>query len=348
MKLIDLAKRLGGQVPVDAGEIEVKGVAALRDAMRGDISFLSNKKYANQVVTTKASVVLVPEDFSAEGATAVLLHVKSPDRAFAEVVPLFIPPPVVRAPGVHPTAVLGEGVQLGEDVFIGAYAVIGDQVVLGDRVIVEAHVVVGDRCVIGDDAHFYPLSSIREGCRIGKRVTLHNGVVIGSDGYGYSTEVQADGSVKVEKIPQMGIVELCDDVEVGANTTIDRARFGITKIGRMTKIDNQVQIGHNVQIGEYCGIVAHVGIAGSTHLGNGVMLWGQVGLAGHLNLADGVEVLAKSGVANDLEKGVYLGSPAVGRREALRLFHVPKAVENLKREVAELKAKLKALEGEES
>ena len=143
----------------------------------------------------------------------------------------------------------------------------------------------------------------------------------------------------------MGIVELGDDVEVGANTTIDRARFGVTKIGRMTKIDNLVQIGHNVQIGEYCGIVAHVGIAGSTHLGNGVMLWGQVGVAGILNLADGVEVLAQSGVARDLDKkGVYLGAPAVDRREAMRLFHVPKAVENLQQEVADLKAKIQELE----
>ncbi len=344
MKLIELAEKLGGPVPSDAGEIEITGVAALRDAMCGDISFLSNKKYANQVATTKASVVLVPVDFSVEGATAVLLHVKSPDKAFAEIVPLFTSPAVVYSAQIHPTAILGEGVHLGEDVYIGPYAVIGSHVVLGARVIVEAHVVIGERCVIGEDAHLYPLSSIREGCRIGNRVTLHNGVVIGSDGYGYSTEVQADGSVKVEKIPQMGIVELCDDVEVGANTTIDRARFGITKIGRMTKIDNQVQVGHNVQIGEYCGIVAHVGIAGSTHLGNGVMLWGQVGLAGHLNLADGVEVLAQSGVAGDLERGVYFGSPAVGRREALKLLHMPKAIENLKCELAELKLKLKALE----
>lgn len=344
MKLDELAKLVGGMIPEACADVEITGVAALRDALGGDVSFLANMKYANQVASTKASAVLVPEDFSSDAATAILVRVKSPDKAFAEVVPLFTPPPVVHAPQVHATALIGENVKLGEGVYIGPYAVIGEQVVLGARVVVESHVVIGDGCVIGDDAHLYPLSSIRERCRIGKRVILHNGVVIGSDGYGYSTAVQPDGSVKIEKIPQLGIVELCDDVEVGANTTIDRARFGITKIGRMTKIDNQVQIGHNVQIGDYCGVVAHVGIAGSTHLGNGVMLWGQVGLAGHLNLADGVEVLAQSGVANDLEKGVYLGSPAVGRREAVKLMHLPKTVENLQNEVAELKKRLAELE----
>ncbi len=346
MKLVELATLVGGRVPDEAVDVEITGVAALRDALGGDISFLANRKYANQVASTRASAVLVPEDFSTGETRAILVRVQSPDKAFAGVVPLFTPPPIVHAPQIHSTALIGEGVKLGEGVYIGPYVVIGDHVILGARVIIESHVVIGDGCVIGEETHLFPLSSIRERCRIGKRVILHNGVVIGSDGYGYSTEKQPDGSIKIEKIPQMGIVELGDDVEVGANTTIDRARFGVTKIGRMTKIDNLVQIGHNVQIGDYCGVVAHVGIAGSTHLGNGVMLWGQVGLAGHINLADGVEVLAQSGVANDLEKGVYLGSPAVGRREAMKLMHLPRTVENLQREVAELRKKLAELESQ--
>ena len=345
MKISELVKLVGGTVAEGSPDIEISGVAALRDALEGDISFLANKKYADQVPTTSASAVLVDESFYAESVRTVLIRVKSPDKAFSAVVPLFTPPPVVPLPGVHATAIVGRGVVLGDGVSIGPYAVIGDGTTIGDQAIIDAHVVIGEGCQIGDGSHLYPMSSVRERCRLGKRVTLHNGVVIGSDGYGYTTEVLADGSVKIGKIPQMGIVELGDDVEVGANTTIDRARFGVTKIGRMTKIDNLVQIGHNVQIGEYCGIVAHVGIAGSTHLGNGVMLWGQVGVAGHLNLADGVEVLAQSGVARDLDKkGVYLGAPAVDRREAMRLFHVPKAVENLQQEVADLKAKIQELE----
>lgn len=346
MNLKELADRVCGQVPECFGDIKITGVAALRDALPGDISFLSNKKYTNQVATTRASAVLVPEDFEIDGAATVLVRVKSPDHAFSQLVPLFAPPPIVRAPGVHATAVIADDVTLGRDVHIGPYVIVEAGTVLGDRVVVEAHAVIGERCTIGDDSHLHPLSSVREGCRIGKRVILYTGAVIGSDGYGYSTEVQPDGSIKVEKILQMGIVELGDDVEVGANTTIDRARFGVTKVGRMTKIDNLVQIGHNVQIGEYCGIVSQVGIAGSTHLGNGVILWGQVGLAGHINLADGVEVLARAGVPNSLEKGVYLGTPAMTRREAFRVFHLPKAMENLKHEVAELKAKLAESEKE--
>lgn len=344
MKLKELVNRVNGRVSEGSGEIKITGVAALRDALPGDISFLSNKKYVKQLATTRASAVLVPEDFEIDDVAAVLVRVKSPDHAFSKLVPFFAPPPIVREPGIHVTAVVAEDVELGQDVHIGPYAVVGTGTVLGDRVVVEAHVVIGEQCLIGDDAHLYPHCSVRENCRLGQRVIIYNGAVIGSDGYGYTTEVQADGSVKVEKIKQMGIVELGDDVEVGANTTIDRARFGVTKVGRMTKIDNLVQIGHNVQIGEYCGIVSQVGIAGSTHLGNGVMLWGQVGLAGHITLEDGVEVLARAGVPNSLKKGIYLGTPAMTRREALRAFHMPKAVENLKQEVAELKAKLSALE----
>ena len=346
MKLNELVDRVNGRVSEGCDEIEITGVAALRDALAGDISFLSNKKYVKQLATTRASAVLVPEDFELDDVSTVLVRVKSPDHAFSQVVPIFAPPPIVRKPGIHVTAIIADDVELGQDVHIGPYAVVGAGTVLGDRVVVEAHVVIGEQCVIGDDAHLHPLCSVREGCRIGRRVILYTGCVIGSDGYGYSTEVQADGSVKVEKIQQVGIVELGDDVEVGANTTIDRARFGVTKVGRMTKIDNQVQIGHNVQIGEYCGIVAQVGIAGSTHLGNGVMLWGQVGLAGHITLADGVEVLARAGVPNNLEKGIYLGTPAMTRREAFRVFHLPKALESLKSEVAELKTKLAQLEQE--
>lgn len=346
MKLSEIAELVGGTIETGAPDTEIKGVASLRDALPGDISFLSNKKYAAQLPLTKASAVLVDMEHDCTGVAAQVLRVQSPDKAFAIVVPHFTPPAIKRAPGIHPTAVIGEGVRMGRDVHVGPYAVIGAGAVLGDRCIIEAHVVIGDECVLGDDVRMYPLSSVRERCRLGNRVVIFSGAVIGSDGFGYTTEVLPDGGVKVTPIPQLGIVELGDDVDVGANSTIDRARFGVTRIGRMTKIDNLVQIGHNVQVGEYCGIVSQVGIAGSTHIGNGVMLWGQVGVAGHVNIADRVEVMAQSGVSGNLDKsgGIYLGAPAADRRDALRRLHLPRTVERLEAEIKALKAKIEELE----
>ena len=346
MKLRDLLVKIGGTIdPASSAECEITGIASLHDALPGDLSFLANAKYTKQVETTRASAVLVHKDFAGNAPdTAVLIRVDSPDKAFAAAVPLFTLPPIVRKPGVHPTAVIGENVTLGKDVYIGPYAVIGDGAVIGDRTVIEAHVVVAEECVLAEDVHLYPMVSIRERCRLGKRVTIHNGSVIGADGYGYATSITAEG-IKIDKIPQLGIVEIEDDVEIGANTTIDRARFGATKIGCNTKIDNLVQIGHNVRTGPCCGIVSQVGIAVSTYLGTGVMLWGKVGVAGHLTIADGVEVLANAGVPGDLRvPGQYIGSPAVPKREALRLFHMPRTVENLQKEVAELRAQLQALQ----
>jgi len=339
MKLTELVKLVGGTCD-NAPDVEITGVASLRDAQPGDISFLANPKYAPQLATTKASAVLVNENTGGTGVSPVLINVNSPDSAFAQVVPHFIPPPPLRAPGIHPTAVIGEGVTLGEGVHIGANAVIGDGAKIGAHTIIGANVVIGESVAVGTLCHLHPLSTVRERCIIGDRVIIHNGAVIGSDGYGFTPKMTPDGKVVIEKIPQLGIVELCDDVEIGANTTIDRARFGVTKIGRMTKIDNLVQIAHNVRIGECCGIVANVGIAGSTHIGNRVMIWGQVGIAGHLDIADDVEILARSGLGKSItEKGIYFGAPALERREAMRLLHVPKRVENLEKEVANLKQK---------
>ena len=346
MKLSALLPIIGNaSVAEHAADPDITGIASLHDALPGDLSFLANPKYTRQVETTRASAVFVPNDYAgAAPETCVLVRVDSPDKAFAAAVPHFTLPPIQRKPGIHPTAVVGENVTLGEGVYIGPYAVIGDGATLGARVIVEAHVVVGEECVLGDDVHLYPMVSIRERCRLGKRVTIHNGTVIGADGYGYATSVTPQG-IRIEKIPQLGIVEIEDDVEIGANTPIDRARFGATRIGHDTKIDNLVQIGHNVRTGPCCGIVSQVGIAGSTHLGTGVMLWGKVGVAGHLTIADGVEVLANAGVPGDLRTpGQYIGSPAVPKREALRIFHMPRAVENLKEEVTKLKAQIKELQ----
>ena len=346
MRLSELAALVGGRFE-SAEDPEISGVSSLHDALPGDVTFFANPKYAKQLATTKASAVLVRADcdLPPPAAGGALVRVESPDLAFAKAVPLFTKPAIVRAPGVHPSAVVDPTATLGKDVYVGPLAVIGPGAVVGDRCVIEAHVVVADEAVLGEDCHLYPMVSIRERCRLGNRVTIHNGTVVGADGFGYNTKIGADGSIAVEKIPQLGNVEIGDDVEIGANAAIDRARFGSTVIGPHTKIDNLVQIAHNVRTGPYCGIVSQVGIAGSTHLGAGVMIWGQAGLAGHLEIGDRVEILAHAGVAGDLrEPGQYLGSPAVTKREALRQFHVPRAVENLKAQVAALEAQVKALE----
>ena len=347
MNLKEIAEFVNGSlVPPEKGNIEIKGVAALRDADKDDLSFLTNLKYTPQVGTTNAAAVLVSPEFKGDvhNDTALII-VDSPDKAFAKVLPMFVPPPLTYKPGIHPTAVIGVDVEMGPDVYVGPYAVIGDGVKMGARCVIEAHVVIGEKCQLGDDVHLCPMVSVRERCKFGNRITIHNGTVVGRDGFGYSTSINPDGSVKVEKIPQLGIVEICDDVEVGSNTSIDRARFGVTRLGSSTKIDNLVQIGHNVKIGSYCGVVSQCGISGSTHLGNGVMLWGQVGVAGHLNIGDRAEVLARSGVSKDLAaNGRYFGAPAVDAREGMKLIMMPKQIDRMKSEIEALKAKIKELE----
>lgn len=323
------------------GDVQITGVAALRDAVPGDLSFLANPKYAPQVAATKASAVLVPADWTGPAGEATLLRVANPDQAFARLVPRFAPPPVVQAPGVHPTAVLGEGVQLGSGVSIGPYAVVGRGCVLGPGCVLEAHVVLGEKCVLGEGCHLYPHVSVRERVRMGRRVTIHNGSVIGSDGYGYSVTQGVDGRPVIEKIPQLGTVELGDDVEIGANVTIDRARFGATRLGSGVKVDNLVQIAHNVQIGECSGVIAQVGISGSTRIGRGVILWGQAGIAGHLEIGDGAQVLAQAGVSKDVPAGaMVVGAPATDRREAVKTFALPRTVDKLKARLDALEAEL--------
>ena len=337
MTVAELAALVSGTVEGD-GVTPITGVAALRDALEGDISFLSNPKYAPQVAASKASAILVAAEWEGE-SRAALIRVASPDRAFAAIVPHFMPPPVTHPVGVHPTAVLGEGVTLGDAVSIGPYAVIGKGCRIGNRCTLEAHVVLGEFCTLGEDVHLYPMVSVRERVRMGSRVTIHNGSVIGSDGYGYTITMGANGLPVIEKVPQLGTVELCDDVEIGANVAIDRARFGITRLGRSVKVDNLVQIGHNVQVDDCTGIVAQVGISGSTHIGKGVMLWGQAGVAGHLTIGDGAQILAQSGVSKDIPAGTKaMGTPALERREFAKTLALVRSVDKLKERLAALEA----------
>jgi UDP-3-O-[3-hydroxymyristoyl] glucosamine N-acyltransferase len=343
MKVTELAERLGGQLSGD-GALELVALASLTEARAGDVSFFKDSKYAKQLASTQASAVLVPHTWQGTSPAPALIRVEDPNAAFAKVAEWFAPPPVVRAPGIHPTAVIGQNVRVGEGVHVGPWTVIEDGAVIGDRSVIEAQVFIGQRAELGEACHLYPQVTVREGCKLGRRVILHSGVRIGGDGYGYNPVFRPDGAITIEKIPQLGIVELGDDVEVGCNATIDRARFGRTRIGNSTKIDNLVQIGHNVQVGDYSGIIAQAGVAGSTRIGSGCIIWAQAGLSGHLTIGDRAQVGPKSGLSKDVPEGeYYLGLPAYPKREFAASLLVPRQVEKLKQRIVELEARLDAL-----
>lgn len=344
MTVQELAEKAGGRVEGDPS-VAISGVASLLEARGGDLSFLANSKYANQVPQTQAACVILPEDYVGACSAPAVIRSANPDKAFAVLVPLFAPPPIVRTPGIHPTALIAETVRLGANVHVGPYTIIEDGAVIGDACCIEAQVFIGPNVVIGGGTRIYPQVVVREYCRIGERCILHAGVRIGTDGYGYTVGFK-NGAPHIEKIDQVGIVELGSDVEVGANTTIDRARFGRTKIGNCVKIDNLVQIGHNVQVGDFTGIIAQVGISGSTHVGSGVIMWGQAGISGHLHIGDRAQIGPQCGVMKDVPAGEYfMGTPGLSKREFVQnVLTVPKQIEKLKKRIAELEARLKEIQ----
>jgi UDP-3-O-[3-hydroxymyristoyl] glucosamine N-acyltransferase len=295
----------------DGPERTISGVAPLGEAMPQHLSFLSNPKYVSHLETTQAAAVLVASDL--EGDSPRWIRVANPYYAMATVVANFFaarPKPE----GISPHAAIAPSARLGRNVSVGAFVSIGDDVVLGDGTVIYPHVTIEPGAVIGEDTIVYPQVSIYAGSRIGSRCVIHSGVVIGSDGFGFATEGE-----RHHKIPQIGIVRIEDDVEIGAGTTIDRAALGETVIGEGTKIDNLVQIGHNVRVGKHCLLVAQVGIAGSTELGDSVQVGGQSGFAGHLKIGDRARVYSKSAVFEDVPAGVWVrGIPAVSQREYVR------------------------------
>ncbi len=336
MTAAQLAQRVQGSVE-GPGDVEIRAVAGLHEAGAGDLAFLGNLRYAPWVARTRAGAVLVGRTWQGDRGTASLIRVERPEQAFATLATLFAPPPTRHPAGIHPTAIVGEGAVLGDGVAVGPYAVIGPECRIGARSVIEAHVVLGEHCELGEDCHLHPHVSVRERVAMGHRVVVHNGSVLGSDGYGYTIRTGADGKPSAEKIPQVGRVVIGDDVEIGANVTIDRARFGATRIGNRVKIDNLVQIAHNVVIGDDSGIIAQVGISGSTRIGSGVVVWGQAGLAGHLDIGDGAQVLAQAGVSRDVAPGaIVVGAPAADRREAVKTFALPRTVERLRQRIEAL------------
>ena len=335
MKLRELAGQLGCELLGD-GEVEIRGVAGLEQAGPGDLSFLANPKYAPLLASTAASAVIV-----ARGQDAALprLVAESPYLAFARAISL-LKPPAQPAAGVHPSAQVHPSAVLGAGVHVGALAVVGARVQVGARSVLHPHVVLYDDVRIGEDCLLHSGVQVREGCRLGSRVVVQNGAVIGADGFGFAK----DGEGRYQKFPQVGIVVIEDDVEIGALTAVDRAALGETRIGRGSKLDNLVQVGHSVTIGRDSVLCGQVGIAGSSKVGNRVTLAGQVGVAGHLEIGDGVIVTAQSGVPGNVEPGTILsGSPAFANRGWLKSSAVFTRLPELQKRVRELERRLESL-----
>ena len=335
MNLRELAERINALPPAGTDNIEISGLASLDDANPGDLAFFGNPKYIGSLRKSRATAVLVPLTFS-ESIAPLCIPVEDPAAAFSEILPLFTPTPVEYPPGIHPTAQISPEAEIGENPYIGAYVVIEKGVKIGDRCIIESHSFIGQESILGDDCFLRSHVSIRERSKIGNRVIFHNGVVVGAEGFGYEFR---EG--RHQKIPQTGIVQIDDDVEIGANTTIDRARFGRTWIQQGTKIDNLCQIGHNVTIGQHCILCAQVGISGSTRLGNYVTLAGKVGLSGHIEIGDQVMIGAMSGLAKNVPSNtIMFGAPAQPIREYKENYALLKNIRKLYNRVKELESRV--------
>jgi UDP-3-O-[3-hydroxymyristoyl] glucosamine N-acyltransferase len=328
-----IAQAVGGTLRGDGAAV-VTAVAPLDRAQRHHLTFLANAQYGSLFAESEAGVALVsPELADAPGKVLARIVVASPHDAMLSLLEGLYPPPP-RQKGVHPTAVIGRGATIGEGVWIGPYTVIGDGARVGARTQIEAHVVVGARVEIGSDCHLYPGVCLYAGTVLGDRVRVHSGVRLGSDGFGY---VYRNG--RHEKIPHVGRCILESDVEIGANSTVDRGSIDDTVIGAGTKIDNLVQVGHNVRVGRLCLIMAQVGVAGSVRVEDGCILAGQAGIAGHHTIGRGARVAGQAGVFGDVPAGeTWSGYPARPHREALRaqaaMFKLPSLIRGLERLLA--------------
>ena len=342
MKASELAALLGGTL--EGENVELTACGGLEEARKGDLSFCKDPKHVKLVETTKASAVLLPPEWSL-GAPCPIIRVEDPNRACMKAAEIFAPPEPVRSPGVHPTAIVDPSVTIGEDVHIGPYTVIEKGTTIAAGAVIEAQVFIGENCRIGERTHIYPQVTLREGTLVGADCIFHCGVRIGGDGYGFNNGRREDGSVYIEKIPQLGIVEIGDGVEIGSNTTIDRARIGRTYIGPMTKIDNLVQIGLNVKVKGYSGLIAQSGIAGSTEIGYGCLIWAQAGVSGHIKIADGVQVGPQAGVPQSLDGSLkyVIGAPAMSMKDLAAITLAPKMIAKLKAELKDLKTRLQSV-----
>ena len=328
-----IAKELQGEVLGD-GSIMLTGFAPATIAKAGDLTFAENETFFHKAEETAASAILIDGDFTSTKKT--LIKVKNARIAFAKVLPFFFPEPVF-APGIHPTAIVAKSATISATAHVGPYCVIGENVKIADGVVLQGQNNIGDKTSIGAGTNLFPHVTLYSHTQIGQRVRIHAGTVIGSDGFGYVFDAGVH-----RKIPQVGNVIIGDDVEIGANVTIDRGALGPTTIGKGTKIDNLVQIAHNVTIGDHCLIIAQVGIAGSTKVGTYTTLAGQAGLAGHLKIGNQVIVAGQSGVMHDIPDGQkWLGAPAQPDRQAKRMMIAMQKLPELFNRVHELEKQLK-------
>jgi UDP-3-O-[3-hydroxymyristoyl] glucosamine N-acyltransferase len=331
MKLAQITEALGARIENGSPDTEITGVAGIEDAGPGQLTFVANIKYTAAARTTRASAVIVAEDFPA--LSAAMLRSKNPYFAWAKAVELFHSP-LRYAPGVHPTAVVDPTATIGKKAHIGPYVVIDEGVEIGDDAIILAHVVIYRGARIGNQFFAHAHAVVREFCRVGDNVVLQNGVVVGCDGFGFAK----DDSGHWYKIMQSGNTVIESDVEVQANSCIDRASVGATRIGRGTKVDNLVQVGHGCAVGEDALLCGQVGLAGSTDIGNKVILAGQVGVAGHCKIGDGAVVTAQSGIPHDVAEGVTVsGYPAIDNRLWLRCSAVYQRLPEIAKAVQELR-----------
>jgi UDP-3-O-[3-hydroxymyristoyl] glucosamine N-acyltransferase len=339
MQLKELAERLGCRLE-GRGDIDIRRVAGLDQAGEGDLAFFANPKYASALRRTRASAVILGED--APPAGCAMLRTSQPLLTLANALSLFAPPSPHPRPGVDPLSSVAADAVLGRDVAIGAFSSIGRGARIGDRTVIYPNVCVGEGATIGADCLIHSHVAVRERIAIGNRVVIQNGAVVGSDGYGFAR--RPDGTH--QKIPQTSIVVVEDDVEIGANTTIDRPAVGETRIQAGTKIDNLVQIGHGVNIGRNVLLAAQVGIAGSTAVEDDVVLAGQVGVAGHVTIGKGASAIGQSGITNSVPAGTFVsGYPAIDNREWLKSSVIFRRLPQLRKRIADLEQRIVELEG---
>ena len=339
-----IAELVGGRL-LGAADRPVNGVAALGDARADQVSYIGSRKYLSFLEGSQAgTVIATPDTVGEPSAERTWIVCDNAERAFNQLVPRFAKPAPVYEPGIHPSAVVDPSAKIGRNVHIGANAVIERDVEIGDDTVIGAGCYLGHEVKVGCHTLIYPNVTIMYRCIIGNAVILHPGVVVGADGFGF-----VPGPKGLEKVPQTGIVRIDDDVEVGANTTIDRARFDQTWIKANVKIDDQVMVAHNVVIGESSILVAQSGIAGSARLGRGVVLGGKAGINGHISIGDGVQVAGTSNVAKSLPaKAVALGTPAENQHDYMTRWTTPGRLERLAKKVAALEAEIAALKKPEA
>ncbi|HIE36250.1 MAG TPA: UDP-3-O-(3-hydroxymyristoyl)glucosamine N-acyltransferase [Candidatus Omnitrophica bacterium] len=337
LTLKEIVKFINGELIGDP-DIVITGISGIKEAKEGDITFLANPKYTNLLHTTKASAIITSKDIV--DSSKPLIKTDNPSLAFAKVISLIAPLEIKHPKGIHHTALISPLAKLGRNVSVGAYTIVEEEVEIGDDTVIYGSCYIGHNTKIGKKCLIYPQVCIRERISVGDRVIIHCGAVIGSDGFGFATVKGVQ-----EKIPQIGTVVIEDDVEIGANVTIDRARFDRTIIGKGTKIDNLVQIAHNVIIGENCIVVAQAGISGSTTLGKGVILAGQAGIVGHIHIGDGAIVAAQAGVTKSIPSNTKVsGYPAKPHQEAKRVNACIQRLPQLYKKVKELEEKIKELQ----